>query len=389
MTPLAQTMFDVYALTLPRGHGFGDRPPVEAWQTKDGLSFAAVTRHVNGRDFGILACRRRVDRVWTIVCEETSISDLASARSRLEAFLVEGAPLEPMPAKVTPRPQLYDLQGRTPSEIFKSLNYPSHHVAAWMLNQLYLSLPNPDRTWAGDCQTKNFHTRLWEAQLLASFREQGLLVGQPHPSPDFHISNRLGGDAWVEAVTANPAVPYEHVNADQSGPPSDVEELLIGPAAVRFAKTIGNKLQRRYDRLPHVTGKPFAIALADFHAPGSMLWSREALISYLYGMIAQAVEIDGRRQGVTRQVSHLLGESAFPAGLFRDDGNAELSAIIFTNACSVAKFSRVGVSAGAATDGLRFVRMGKFFDRHEDARWNSILPGHHKRSVSRALAARL
>jgi len=31
MQELPQWLFDVYALALPRGHGFGDRPPTGAW----------------------------------------------------------------------------------------------------------------------------------------------------------------------------------------------------------------------------------------------------------------------------------------------------------------------------------------------------------------------
>jgi hypothetical protein len=33
---LPQWEFDVYALSLPRGHGFADRPPVGAWHTDAG-----------------------------------------------------------------------------------------------------------------------------------------------------------------------------------------------------------------------------------------------------------------------------------------------------------------------------------------------------------------
>ena len=54
-----------------------------------------------------------------------------------------------------------------------------------MLDRLCLALPNPDPDWVSDCQTGNFHTRLWEAHLLASFREQGLLVTQDYQSQIF------------------------------------------------------------------------------------------------------------------------------------------------------------------------------------------------------------
>ena len=363
MHQLPRPIFDIYALSLPRGHAFGDRLPAEAWRSEDGLAWGAVTRDVHDQSFGILVMRRREDWVWVMVRQEHGFRDSTDARTTIESSMNEGAPPEPIPPNTARRPALHDVQDRTPSEIFMVLTRPSHHVAAWLLNQVYLAFPNPDQSWAGDCQTENFHTRMWEAHLLACLREQGLLVTQPRPSPDFHIENRRGDEAWIEAVTANPPIRYNQVNAPLTSPPEDARERFFGRAALRFAKTLGNKLAKGYDCLPHVADKPFAIALADFHAPGSMVWSREALISYLYGMEARVVEIHGRRIASSTDVSHLLGDSAFPAGLFRNTVHSELSAVIFTNACSIAKFNRVGVSAGALTKGLRYVRFGKFYDQ--------------------------
>ena len=350
-------------MALPRGHSFGDKPPVGAWETDDRKACGIVTRDVNEGTFGVLVMRRRIDDVWKVTAREQDFRTLDDARLRMEPLLKEGAPPEPIPANTAPRPALHDLKGRTSSDLFRLLSTPSHHIAAWLLNQIYLALPNPDKSWAGDCQTNNTHKRLWEAQLLASFREQGLIVTQPYPSPDFHIENRLGGEAWVEAVTANPSEPYNHVGLNPSLPPDDSKERVLGPAAVRFAKTLGNKLQRCYNQMPHVTNKPFAIAIVDFHAPSSMVWSREALISYLYGMFTEIEEVDGHRFASVTPVSHLLGPTSFPAGLFCKNTHDELSAVIFSNACSIAKFNRVGVSAGAITKGLRYTRIGNFYDR--------------------------
>ncbi|MBO9501646.1 hypothetical protein [Brevundimonas sp. A19_0] len=363
MEELPQSLFDVYALALPRGHGFGDRPPVGAWRDADGTACGIARCDDITGVFGVLVMRRRVDHVWTVVADEHGFASLEETKARIKLLLREGEPLEPLPANTAARPALHDLKGRVPSQAFDLLRARTHQRAGWILNQLYLALPNPDKTWAGDCQTVNFHTRLWEAQLLASFREQGLLVTQPHESPDFHIENRKGDEAWVEAVTANPAVLYEHVNAPRGQPPQAREELFFGPAAVRFAKTLGNKLERNYHALPHVAGKPFMIALADFQAPASMTWSREGLIGYLYGQGAEVVEVDGRPVPKPVLASHLLGPSAFPAGLFTDDRHAELSAVIFSNACSMAKLNRVMASAAGPPDGLRYVRIGRFFDR--------------------------
>jgi hypothetical protein len=365
MQLIPQAMFDIFALSLPRGLGFGVRPPIGAWG--DYGSCGVVTQHVDDRSLGLLAMRRRVDGVWVVTAEEQGFSDLDAAKARLAFLLRIGGAPEPLPPNSAPRPALHDLGDRTASDVFKVLQMPSHHRAAWVLNQLYLALPNPDRNWASDCQTANFHTRIWEAQLLAAFREQGLLVTQPVESPDFHIANRLGGEAWVEAVTANPAVPYNHVNSPNTRPPEGRDALFFGPAALRFAKTLGNKLDRRYHQMPHVQGKSFMIALADFHAPGSMLWSREGLIGYLYGQGAEVTGEGASRVAQPVSASHLLAPAAFPAGLFANDRHAELSAVIFSNACSIGKMNRVMISAGADPNGLRYTRVGRFFDRNPGA----------------------
>ncbi len=360
---ISQWQLDIHALSLPRGHAFGDRPPVGAWRSSDGLACGVVRQDVTDGTFGFLVMRRRVDRVWTVIERRHGFTSRAEARHHMARRLRDGEPPERLPPGTAARPALHDVKGRTPSEVFSLLGSASHAPAAWTLNELYLAMPRPDRNWAGDCQTGNFHTRLWEAQLLASLREQGLLVTQPHDSPDFRIENRRGDVAWVEAVTANPPVPYDHIHAGRADMPTERREVFFGAAALRFAKTLGNKLAKRYERLPHVEGHALMIAVADFQAPGSMVWSREGLIGYLYGEGAHAVDTDGRRRANVIQATRLLGEAGFSAGLFADDRQGELSAVIFSNACSVAKLNRVAVSGQGAPKGFRYTRMGAFFDR--------------------------
>lgn len=363
MDELSPWEFGIYALSLPRGHAFGDEPPIGGWRSANGVTIGVLTQNQTDNTFGYLIMRRRTDHVWTVVDQRNQIAIQDEAVSQIENRLKSDAQPERVPIGVSARPALHDLKNRTPSDVFNLLRQPSHVPAAWTLNQLYLALPNPDKNWAGDCQTSNFHTRLWEAQLLASLREQGLLVSQPKESPDFRIENRAGDVAWIEAVTANPNVPYNHVNAQPSLPPSEREKIFFGTAALRFAKTLGNKIDRKYPSLPHVDGGPFILALADFQAPASMIWSREGLIGYLYGEGAQTALIDGELQAVPLPATHLLGETAFPAGLFCDDQHAEISAVIFTNACSIAKLNRVAITGRGAPKGFQYTRFGNFFDR--------------------------
>ncbi len=94
-----------------------------------------------------------------------------------------------------------------------------------------------------------------------------------------------------------------------------------------------------------------------------MLWSRASLAGYLYGEGARLAEVGGHPMPERLTAETLRGRSAFPAGLFRDDRASELSAVIFTNACSVAKLNRYMITRGAETAGARVVRFGEFFDR--------------------------
>jgi hypothetical protein len=238
----------------------------------------------------------------------------------------------------------------------------THVPALIAVGETYLAMPNPDDNFASDFQTDNFDARLWELYLLAAFREQGTAVRQDQRSPDFLIE-RDGHRCYVEAVTANPKdIRIQGVTVPQFAP-EDRSERLIGSPAVRFAKTLYSKLQRKYDELTHVQGKPFALAIADFHAPSSMVWSREALPSYLYGLHAQVVDEPEGRRAFSTPVTVLRGEDEIPAGLFRDPAMANLSAVIFSNAATLGKFNRMGFLAGFRPPGLTMVRQGVLFDR--------------------------
>ena len=371
MHTVPQSRFDIYALALPHGLGFGRCPPIECWESEDQIGCGIVTRNDDNGLFGVQVMRRREDDVWTVTFRREGLADRATAFALLEPALRDGSPREPIPPGEQQRPALGNLAGVNSSNIFKLLGQRTHHLAAWLLNQVYLAMPKPDINWVRDCQTQNFHTRLWEALLVACFREQGLSVSQDVPSPDFKIANRRGDNAWVEAVTANSVEPHDHYNAQPSLPPRDLSDGLLGETAARFAKTIRSKLQRRYHELPHVVDKTFAIAIADFHAPGSMIWSRPSLPSYLYGLDIHVDEKNGVRSATQHTADRLQTAQPIPAGLFRSSEHEELAAIIFSNACSIGKFNRVAVSSGAQTPELRYVRVGKFFDRRPGV-WDGV-----------------
>ncbi|MBV6323753.1 hypothetical protein [Duganella violaceipulchra] len=90
---------------------------------------------------------------------------------------------------------------------------------------------------------------------------------------------------------------------------------------------------------------------------------REALLAYLYGVYGTIEERDGEKVGVLNSITELMGAEKIPAGLFRSPESAKLSAIVFSNAATIAKFNRMGYLAGIRPEGLRMIRAGAIFDR--------------------------
>lgn len=115
-------------------------------------------------------------------------------------------------------------------------------------------------------------------------------------------------------------------------------------------------------------GRSFALAIADLHKLGSMVWTREALPTYLFGMRADVEEDEKQRRAIGTRIACLTGKQAIPAGLFRDENFRYVAAVIFSNAATLAKFNRMGFLAGWRPPTLTMVQSGFLFDRTPGAR---------------------
>jgi len=363
ITPISERQFELYALSLERGPNFDPSHIFRAYRVGRGSACGCILLDPERGAFTTLAMRRRVDHLWVRVNEGGPFSTPETALDHLSISMRGGDPSEPFPPGARRRPPLMQPGARGISPEFELLAGTVSHLPALMaVGECYLALPNPDANFVSDLQTNNFASRLFELYLLACFREQGLAVRQDHVSPDFRIE-KDGADCWIEAVTANSETPRAGGIGDWVHAPQDRNERLTGAPAERFAKTLRGKLQRNYHEMDHVRGRPFAIAIADFHASGSMVWSREALPSYLYGLRAD-VEVEGEhRRAIGTSIANLTGKHSIPAGLFRDPDFTHLSAVIFSNAGTLAKFNRMGFLAGWQPPGLEMIRRGILFDR--------------------------
>ena len=365
--PISEREFDLYALSLPTGPNFDNYIFHAAWKTPRSTAVGAVLTDPVRQNFRSLIMRRKIDHRFNYAYLDHSYTTPDDAAAAVADAMRPDAPAEPLSPGEKRRRELFVIGKRQISKQFEILVGTRTHIPALMtIGEVYLAMPNPDANFVPDFQTENFDSRLWELYLLACFREQGAMVTQDHLSPDFHIE-RDGHTCWVEAVTTNP---QDRTTLDITVPvyaPEDPAERLLGAPAARFAKTLRSKLQREYEDLPQVRDQPFALGIADFHAPSSMVWSREALPCYLYGIHPRMTNGPDGRLAVVDAISTLLDSQQIPAGLFRDPKMAHLSAIIFSNAATFAKFNRMGFLAWRQPKSLTMVRDGVLFDRNPGA----------------------
>lgn len=132
----------------------------------------------------------------------------------------------------------------------------------------------------------------------------------------------------------------------------------------KFGSPLRSKLKKRYWECSDVSGHPFVIAIADFHAPGSMIWSHTAMPLYLYGIGADVrYAQDGSKYGIEKKVGeHVVGDKVVPANFFAQADAKHVSAVLFSNAGTMAKFNRMGVLAGFGDPDVTLRRRGGFSD---------------------------
>lgn len=151
---------------------------------------------------------------------------------------------------------------------------------------------------------------------------------------------------------------------------------------MKFGSALCSKLEKtdaqgfRYWERSHSENKPFLLAVADFHKPGnqqekesaSMTYSQGALYIYLYGHRVDWVFENGKLNlNVASVKEHKYQNKSIPSGFFDLPSTENISAVLFTNAGTLAKFDRIGVVAGFGAKKHKYHRMGFKFDPDPNA----------------------
>ena len=218
-------------------------------------------------------------------------------------------------------------------------------------------------------QSTGFDARLWELYLFAALVESDLDIVRPAPAPDF-LAHGSNGSVAIEATTINPSVvDGRRTDSELPGLGADATDYFNNYLPIRYAGPLTTKLARRYWERSTVVGKPFVIAIQDFHDAMSMTYSGSALPQYLYGLRHDTHrEADGQLAITPVPVSqHKWGSKVIPSGFFNQTGAQNVSAVIFNSLGTISKFNRMGVQAGFGEEGVTLVHRGAIANEDPDA----------------------
>jgi hypothetical protein len=378
MKPMKFSRFRLYTLGSRRPAGFPGEFR-ELWESDAEDRFAILSTVADGTTHVMLMVRDAAGR-FTPAGAVRQFATIRGARNAVSAIL--GAPADELVDVGFAGTDLFTPVAPAASlhSYFRRLGIVPHAKPAQrVLAEIAPWIRSGDPHFVREFQTHGFDQRLWEIYLWACFREAGFEVEQLE-HPDFLLSKKATPLFSVEATTA--AASQAGVLADHPNPNTQKEmaAFLRNYMPMKFGGALTAKLNRRFDKLgywdlPKVEGLPFVLATADFHVaasrlePGSMVYSQSALPLYLYGMEYSAEhDAGGELQiGYQKLITHSFKSKKIESGFFDLPEAENVSAVLFSNAGTISKFTRMGVVAGFGGEAFTYIRKGFVVDPDPNA----------------------
>ena len=254
---------------------------------------------------------------------------------------------------------------------------PSSESARWMLDDMFQEYVDRDGNFVEQFQTTGFDARLFELFLFAYFSRSGFSIDTTNAVPDFLIE-RGGLRVAVEATTVNPStagVVKEMGRTYREVSQEELTDFFENELPIRFGSPLFAKIKKRYWEKPHCKGLPFVIAIEAFHEADAQLLNDSSLIRYLYGAADSGSRDANGNLVVTRETveDHQLGPKKVPTGFFSQPDSEHISAVLFTNSGTLAKFSRMGYQHGYGCETVVMERRGLWFNPDRNARDSTLM----------------
>lgn len=214
-------------------------------------------------------------------------------------------------------------------------------------------------------------SRVFELYLFCFFREQSFSFKREHEAPDF-IVNKFEDEIAVEAVTISRKVEnIKNITNFQPKSTNEISSELEDNVPLMFGSVLYDKAKKKYWEKKHVQGKPFVIAVADFHDTMSMTWTYNSLLEYLYGYRYDNYKHSEEGELIINPTKIDFFEkkngTKIPAGFFLDKNNENISAVLFSSTATLSKFNRMGRQAGIGSNSSILVRNMMIYNHEPNA----------------------
>lgn len=246
---------------------------------------------------------------------------------------------------------------------------PGFSPAKEIIREAVYAYIDVDGNYIEQFQSTGFDSRMWELYLFLTFYEMRFKISREFATPDYVLQYGMDDYICVEAVTVNPTQ-----NATEPIPtaPTTEEELQAltrGYLPIKFGSALYSKLKKEYWKQPHITGKPLVFAIADFHQQRSMVWSRTALMEYLYGLHTNSYYDNAGKLVMTNEKIefHEYNQKKIPSGFFTLPNAENISGILFSNQGTISKFNRMGKLAGFGEPNVQLIVSGFCHDHNPNA----------------------
>ncbi|MGG0731717.1 hypothetical protein [Bacillus paramycoides] len=232
-----------------------------------------------------------------------------------------------------------------------------------MMNQVFSSFPDSDGNFVEQFQTTGFDARTFELYLYAYFKNSGYEIERDFDRPDFIIQQN-GLRVAIEATTINPTAGKINIDKQEMLTKKELEYKQDHELPIKFGSSLFSKLNKRYWELEHCKEIPFVLAIEAFHEKGSLRYSSSSLIQYLYGeKDKRHINEEGSLVVEKEKIyEHKVGKKTIPSGFFYQPNVENISAIIFSNSGTTAKFKRMGYQEGLYTTHMNVIRRGLAYD---------------------------
>lgn len=143
---------------------------------------------------------------------------------------------------------------------------------------------------------------------------------------------------------------------------------------IKFGSSLYSKLNKKYWELDHCKDLPLVLFIEAFHDENSLAFSDNALASYLYGLRSVG-EWDKNGKLVVKEEeieTHKIAGKEIPSNFFGLPDSENISAVVFTNSGTLAKFSRMGFMHGYGNETYKLIRSGVCFNYEPSAMDSSM-----------------